>query len=95
MLGDGRNPMPGAAATLAHVRSELFHHHGGLRPVAIPDAGHHLMLDNPLGTVAALRTQFAGWEREAEAQPVAYPHPHSPQTTGALVLTTASGSSRL
>ena len=32
--------------------------------VIIPAAHHHLMLDQPLAFVAALRTQLAGWQRE-------------------------------
>jgi pimeloyl-ACP methyl ester carboxylesterase len=34
---------------------------GGLPVAALPDAGHHPMLDQPLALVAALRTLLAVW----------------------------------
>ena len=43
---------------LRHMRSVL----GARAPfVAIPNAAHHLMLDQPLATIAALRALFAAW----------------------------------
>jgi pimeloyl-ACP methyl ester carboxylesterase len=33
--------------------------------IEIPDAGHHIMLDQPLALVAALRTLLVGRERRA------------------------------
>jgi pimeloyl-ACP methyl ester carboxylesterase len=30
--------------------------------VDVPDAGHHIMLDQPLALVTALRTVLAAWE---------------------------------
>ncbi|MBE7217614.1 MAG: alpha/beta hydrolase [Caulobacteraceae bacterium] len=42
------------AYTRAHARP-------GSPVVAVPEAAHHLMLDQPLGFVAALRALFAGW----------------------------------
>ena len=33
----------------------------GTPMVAVPDADHHLMLDQPLATIASLRTLFATW----------------------------------
>jgi pimeloyl-ACP methyl ester carboxylesterase len=39
---------------------------GGRAPVVdIPLAGHHLMLDQPLSLVTAMRTVLAGWSRPA------------------------------
>jgi pimeloyl-ACP methyl ester carboxylesterase len=34
--------------------------------VVIPAAHHHLILDQPLAFVAALRTQLESWERREE-----------------------------
>jgi pimeloyl-ACP methyl ester carboxylesterase len=33
--------------------------------VEIPDAGHHVMVDQPLALVAALRTQLEAWQPAA------------------------------
>ena len=46
------------AATVAYTRA---HAPPGAPFVAIPDAAHHVMLDQPLAFVAALRALFAGW----------------------------------
>jgi pimeloyl-ACP methyl ester carboxylesterase len=35
--------------------------------IVIPDAGHHVMLDQPLALIAALRTLFAIWPRHETA----------------------------
>jgi hypothetical protein len=35
--------------------------------VVVPEARHHLMLDQPLALVAALRGLLAGWPRGGEA----------------------------
>ena len=33
--------------------------------IEIPDAGHHVMVDQPLALVAALRTQLEAWQPAA------------------------------
>ena len=38
--------------------------------IEIPDAGHHVMVDQPLALVAALRTQFEAWQPAATLDPV-------------------------
>ena len=45
------------------IGSYMYEQLGRVTPVIeIPLAGHHLMLDQPLLTVTALRTLFADWE---------------------------------
>lgn len=38
--------------------------------VELPDAGHHVMLDQPLVLIAALRTLLGDWEHSAIEDPV-------------------------
>ena len=48
---------------ITHAMSDAL---GGRAPVVdIPLAGHHLMLDQPLSLVTAIRTVLAGWSRPA------------------------------
>ncbi len=42
-----------------------MHIPGGTPMVAVPDADHHLMLDQPLATIASMRTLFATWPAES------------------------------
>jgi hypothetical protein len=37
--------------------------------VEIPEAGHHLMLDQPLSLLTALRTLLADWDHSRPAGP--------------------------
>lgn len=46
------------ADTVAYTRAEAP---GGSPFVVVPQAAHHLMLDQPLAFIAALRALFAGW----------------------------------
>jgi pimeloyl-ACP methyl ester carboxylesterase len=36
--------------------------------IVIPDAGHHIMVDQPLALVAALRALIAAWQPDATYQ---------------------------
>ena len=48
------------------VRDFMLEHLGPVPFISIPHAQHHVMLDQPLAFVAALRTVLAGW-RSADA----------------------------
>ncbi len=60
---------PGRALHLYGDRSKVIERHGGppkllenvVKSVAIPDAEHHVMVDQPLALVAAIRTALAAW----------------------------------
>lgn len=59
--------MRGEESILMHEKTWTYMR--GLRAdmamISIPDAQHHVMLDQPLAFVAAVRTQLAAWERAA------------------------------
>jgi pimeloyl-ACP methyl ester carboxylesterase len=58
MWGDKSMLMP--PARVASIRAVLP---PGSPAIEIPDAEHHVMIDQPLAVVAALRGLFAGWPR--------------------------------
>ncbi len=60
---------PGLALHLYGDRSKVIERHGGrprllenvVKSVAIPEAEHHVMVDQPLALVAAIRTALGAW----------------------------------
>jgi len=55
----------GESGTGKELIARAIHHHSGREDapfVSIPDAHHHVILDQPLAFVAALRTLLADWE---------------------------------
>lgn len=59
----GENGMVGT-----EMADEIFRRLGRATPmIEVPDAGHHLMLDQPLALVAGLRTLLAAWEHQPPA----------------------------
>ena len=56
----------------AEMSAKMYDRLGRVAPVVeLPAAGHHVMLDQPVALVAALRTLLADWDhsRPAEARP--------------------------
>lgn len=60
---------PGQTIHLYGDRSQIIARHGGrpklldasVKSIAIPDSDHHVMVDQPLALVAAIRTALAQW----------------------------------
>ena len=61
---------PGTALHIYGERSKVIERHGGpprllenvVKSVAIPEAEHHIMVDQPLALVAAIRSALGAWE---------------------------------
>jgi pimeloyl-ACP methyl ester carboxylesterase len=70
-MADAANPDASRRAPMVHIygdRSMIIKRHGGhpsllagMPAIAIPDSEHHVMIDQPLALVAALRAVLAVW----------------------------------
>jgi pimeloyl-ACP methyl ester carboxylesterase len=60
---------------MTHARLDLLRRHAPVDApwIVIPDAGHHIMVDQPLALVAALRSLLEAWQPAATLQ-----HPFTP-----------------
>ena len=50
------------------MREQLDEHLPGTALVAVPDCGHHVMADQPIAFVAALRATLGEWVRQGMAE---------------------------
>ena len=77
MMGNTAGPPPQVAIPMAHIygdRSAIISRKGAGHPsplpddvleIVIPDSAHHIMVDQPLALVAALRGLLAAWPAKA------------------------------